>query len=114
MNAYYTNTNTRNRRYERRDSDAIRRAYIVNTRKKEFSALIGSLAASIDSKTILNLILAIKIISGILCAVGFLSVICLIEAGSLSIISGLVATAIIAAIECLCFVPTTSKEKNNY
>jgi hypothetical protein len=113
MNAYYTNTNIRRniRSYERNDSDAIRKAYLANTRKKEFSALIGALAASIDSKALRNLILSLKVISGILCAIGFISVICLIEAGSLSVVSGIIATAIIAAVECLCFVPTVDRQK---
>ena len=111
MNAYYTNTNIR--RYEKNDSDAIRRAYLANTRKKELSELVSSVASSIDSAATRNFILALKIISGILCVVGFLAVVCLIEAGSLSVASGILATAIIAAVECLCFVPTANKQKSN-
>ena len=111
MNAYYTNTNIR--RYEKNDSDAIRKAYLVNTRKKELSDLVSSVASGIDSATTRNFILALKIISGILCVIGFLAVVCLIEAGSLSVVSGIFATAIIAAVECLCFVPTTNKQKYN-
>ena len=111
MNAYYTNSNIR--RYERNDSDSIRRAYLANTRKKEISELIGALASSIDSKVMWSLILTIKIISGILCAIGFLAVVCLIEAGSLSIAAGIVATAIIAAVECLCFVPMSNRQTTN-
>ena len=110
MNAYYTNTNIR--RFERNDSDSIRKAYLANTRKKEVMSFIGSLAESIDSKTLWSFILSLKIISGIICVIGFLAVVSLIEAGTLSIASGFVATAIIAAIECLCFVPI-KKQKNN-
>jgi hypothetical protein len=110
MNAYYTNTNIR--RFERNDSDSIRKAYLANTRKREFLSLIGSLAESIDSKTLWSFILTLKIVSGIICVIGFLAVVSLIEAGTLSIASGFIATAIIAAVECLCFVPI-KKQNNN-
>ena len=110
MNAYYTNTNIR--RFERNDSDAIRKAYLANTRKKELLSFIGSLAESIDSKALWNFILSLKIASAVICVIGFIAVVSLIEAGTLSIATGIVATAIIAAVECLCFVPI-SKAKNN-
>ena len=113
MNAYYTNTNTNIRRFERSDSDTIRKAYLANTRKKAIADLIGSLAESIDTSMGRSLILSVKIISALLCVVGFFAVICLIDAGSLSVTSGIIATAIIAIVECLCFVPTAKRQATN-
>ena len=113
MNAYYTSTRTNiQRRYERTDSEAIRRAYIANTRKKAILDLISSISESIDSKMLWNIIMTLKVISGIICAIGFFAVVALIECGSLSIVSGLVCTAIIAAVECLCFIPMGNKQKS--
>jgi len=112
MNAYYTSTKTNiQRRYERTDSEAIRRAYLANTRKKAILDLINSIAESIDSKMLWNAIMTLKVVSGIICAIGFFAIVALIELGSLSIVSGLACTAIIAAIECLCFIPMGNKQR---
>ena len=111
MNAYYTNTNIQ-RRYERTDSDTIRRAYLANTRKKAVANFISSLAESVDAMGLRKVLTTIKIISAVLCAIGFFTVICLMESSSISAFSGIVCTLIIAAIECLCFVPLRSGEKH--
>ena len=106
MNAYYTNTNTR--RYAQSNSDAIRKAYISRTRKQTIANFISSLSESIDTKALKNLILALKIISGIVCAISFFAVVGMIEAGTISALSGILCTAVIAALECLCFIPVGS------
>ena len=112
MNAYYAGTRTNiQRRYERTDSEAIRKAYLANVRKKAFFDLINSLSASIDSKALWNAVVTLKIISGIICTIGFFAIIALIERGTLSILSGFACTAIIAAVECLCFIPMGNKHK---
>jgi hypothetical protein len=112
MNAYYTSTRTNiQRRYERTNSEAIRRTYLANTRKKAILDFINSIAEGIDSKMLWNAIMTLKIVSGIICAIGFFAVVSLIESGSLSIGSGLGCTAIIAAIECLCFIPMGNKQR---
>lgn len=103
MNAYYTNTNSQ-RRYTERNSDSIRKAFIANTRKRELASLLTSLL-SIDSQTAMKLILALKIVGGIVCAVSFLTVLALIEAESISFTFGIVCTFLIAVLECLCFIP---------
>ena len=101
MNAYYTHTNT----HTSQNSDAIRKAFLANSRKKKVEDMISSLASGISSKMIWSIIFALKIISGIVCAVSFFSVLGLIENGSLSPASGIACTLLIAVLECLCFVP---------
>ena len=73
--------------------------------KKKVEDMISSLASGISSKMIWSIIFALKIISGIVCAVSFFSVLGLIENGSLSPASGIACTLLIAVLECLCFVP---------
>lgn len=101
MNAYYTHTNTRTSQ----NSDAIRKAFLANSRKKKVEDMISSLASGIGSKMIWNIIFALKVISGIVCAISFFSVLGLIENGSLSPASGIACSLLIAVLECLCFVP---------
>ena len=114
MNAYYTGSRANvQRRYERTDSDTIRKAYLANTRKKAIFDFINSFSECVDSKMLWNAILILKVVSGIICALGFMAVICLIEAGSLSTASGIVCTLIVAVIECLCFIPMGDKRKLN-
>ena len=110
MNAYYSNTNTR--RYTHSSSDAIRKAYISRTRKQAIASFVSSLSESVDTKALKNLILALKIISGIVCAVSFFAVVGMIEAGTISSFSGILCTAVIAALESLCFIPTVPKRSN--
>ena len=110
MNAYYTNTHTK--RYVQNDSDAIRRAYLSNVRKQSVLRFIASLAESADTKVMQRLILALKIISGIVCAISFFAVVGMIEEGSISVLSGILCTVVIAALECLCFIPTAPHQKH--
>lgn len=113
MNAYYTGTNTNaGRRLVHRDSDAIRRAYIASTRKKAIVDFFESFASGIDSAVLFNIILSFKIISGIVCGIGFLAVIGLIEAGTISFTAGIACTVIIALLECLCFIPMGNKKRS--
>ena len=108
MNAYYTNTNTK--RFISRDSDAIRRAYMANSRKQSILNFFASLFEDIDSKALRNIIFAIKAVSGIVCAISFFAVIGMIDSGSISVFSGIVCTMLIAALESLCFIPVKNKK----
>ena len=108
MNAYYTNSGI-GRRYE--SSDSIRRAYIANSRKKAVMEFIRSLSVAVDSKALLRLIMSLRIIGGIVCAVGFFAVIGLIETNSISVAAGIFCTALIALLECLCFLPVGAHTK---
>ena len=85
MNAYYSNTNTR--RYTQSNSDAIRKAYISKSRKQAVTNFISSLSESIDTQALKSLVLALKIISGIVCAISFFAVVGMIEAGTISAVS---------------------------
>lgn len=109
MNAYYTSTNTK--RFIQRDSDAIRRAYIAKTRKQSILNFFSSLLGEVDSKTFRNIIIAIKAISGLVCAISFFAVVGMIDSGSISVFSGIVCTVLIAALESLCFIPLKIKNK---
>ena len=100
MNAYYTNTHIG--RFTQSNSDAIRKTYLANMRKQS----IMSFFSFIDAKLIKNLIFTFKIISAIVCAVSFFTIVALIETGSISMITGVLCTALIAVLECLCFIPT--------
>ena len=111
MNAYYTNTNTR--RYAQSSSDAIRKAYITRTRKQTITRLISSLSESVDTKALKKLIFTLKVISGIVCAISFFAVFGMIEAGTISAFSGILCTAVIALLECLCFIPTAKVPNEN-
>lgn len=102
MNAYYTNTHIG--RFTQNDSDAIRKAYLANMRKQN----ILKIFSFIDAKFIKSMILTLKILSTIVCAVSFLAVVGMIESGSISMLSGILCTLVIAALECLCFMPTGS------
>ena len=106
MNAYYTNT----KRFISRDSDAIRRAYLSNSRKQSVLNFIASLFEDVDSKTLKNIIFAIKAISGLVCAISFFAVIGMIDSGSISVFSGIVCTLLIAALESLCFITIKIKK----
>ena len=99
MNAYYTNTHTR--RLAQNDSDAIRKAYLAHMRKQSVLKFFA-----IDAKAIKNLIFALKIISALVCTISFFAVVGMMESGSISIFSGILCTLFIAALECLCFIPT--------
>ena len=112
MNAYYTNTNTR--RYTQSSSDAIRKAYISRTRKQTVANLIASLSESIDSAALRAIIFALKVISGIVCAISFFAVVGMIETGSISAFSGILCTVVISVLECLCFIPTAPKRSNSH
>lgn len=109
MNAYFTSTNTK--RFIARDSDAIRRAYIANTRKQSILRFFSFLLDEVDSKAFRNIIFAIKAISGLICAISFFAVIGMIDRGSISVFFGIVCTVLIAALESLCFIPIKSKNK---
>ena len=111
MNAYYSNTNTR--RYTQSNSDAIRKAYISRTRKQTVARFISSLSESIDTQALKALVFALKVISGIVCAVSFFAVVGMIEEGTISAFSGILCTAVIAVLECLCFIPTSKAPKEN-
>ena len=102
MNAYYTNTHIG--RFTQTDSDTIRKAYLASMRKQS----ILKLFSFVDAKFIKNSILALKIISAIVCAVSFFAVVGMIENGSISMISGIICTLFIAALECLCFIPASA------
>lgn len=80
------------------DSDSIRKAYLAKARRR-------AIAEIADSRSVWTMIFALKIISGIICAIGFFSVIGLIEAGSISPLSGIFCTLLIALLESLCFIP---------
>ena len=80
------------------DSDAIRKAYLSRTRKESFFG-------AVDSAVIWYMIFALKVIGGIVCAASFFTVLGKIELGTLSPIAGILCTLLIAALECLCFVP---------
>ena len=112
MNAYYTNSNSI-KKYSNNESDAIRRAYLSNIRKNEALSFIKSFSGEINSKAIYNLITILKVISGIICALGFFTVIGLMDAGSISIGGGIVSTVMIAILECLCFIPFGNKKDQN-
>lgn len=105
MNAYYTNSGI-GRRHE--SSDSIRRAYLANSRKRAVAEFIRSLSTAVDSRALLRLIMALRIIGGVVCAVGFFAVIGLIETNSISVAAGILCTALIALLECLCFIPVGS------
>lgn len=111
MNAYYSNTNTR--RYSQSNSDAIRKAYISRTRKQTVARFISSLSESIDTHALKALVFTLKVISGIVCAISFFAVVGMIEAGTISAFSGILCAAIIAALECLCFIPTAKAPNKN-
>ena len=108
MNAYYTSTNTK--RFIPKDSDAIRRAYIANSRKQSILNFFASLFEEVDSKMLKKIIFAIKVVSGLVCAISFFAVIGMIDNGSISVFSGIVCTMFIAALESLCFIPVKSKK----
>lgn len=109
MNAYYTNTNIQ-KRYTQHNSDMIRKAFIANTRKRELHSFISNLL-SVEPKAMLKIIFALKVIGGIVCAVSFFAVLALIEAGSISSASGVFCAILIAALECLCFIPFKEYKK---
>ena len=106
MNAYYTNSNTQ----KKYNSDMIRKAFIAKTRKRELHSFISNLL-SIELKAIFKIIFALKVIGGIVCAVSFFTVLSLIEAGSISSASGILCAILIAALECLCFIPFKESKK---
>ena len=80
------------------DSDSIRRAYIARSRKEAF-------VGAADSALIWYLILALKAAVGLFCVISFFSILGKIELGTISPFAGILATLLIAGLECLCFVP---------
>jgi membrane protein YdbS with pleckstrin-like domain len=85
-----------------RTSDDIRRAYMANTRRREISSYI---AKALATPSIWRALFAIKVVLGIACAIALFSVIGLIDAGSMSAVSGIAIAIVIAAVESLCFIP---------
>lgn len=96
MNADLNMNSYRNHTY--RTSDDIRRAYLANARRREFTKILSS-------PTVWKTLFALKVICGIACAIALFSVIGLIESGSVTALSGIFCAVIIAAVECICFIP---------
>lgn len=107
MNAYYTNNNT----HTSANSDAIRKAFLSNSRKQKFVEIIRSFTSGIDSQTIWSIIFSFKIIGCIVCAISFFAVLGLIEVGSITPASGIFCAILISLLECLCFIPIGEKPK---
>ena len=89
------------------DSNYIRRAYLSRARKESF-------ASAVDSALIWYMILALKIVGGIVCAVSFFTILGKIEVGALSPIAGILCTLLVTALECLCFVPIGKRPSGKY
>ena len=100
MNADLNMNSYRNNTY--RTSDDIRRAYIANTRRREFVTYINTM---LSKPTVWKTLFTLKVLCGIACAIALFSVIGLIEAGSITALSGILYAVIIAAVECICFIP---------
>ena len=95
MNA---NINTYFEKTAKTDSGSIRKAYLSRARKEAFFG-------AIDSAIIWYMILALKVIGGIVCAVSFFTILGKIELGTLSPIAGILCTVLVTLLECLCFIP---------
>ena len=108
MNANLNMNSYCNRQYQ--TSGDIRRAYLANSRKAEAVAFIKKALAD---KKVWYTIFTIKIVCAIICAIGLLTVIGSIEAGSLSPLSGIITALAVAAVECLCFIPIGSRPGSN-
>lgn len=100
MNADLNMNSYRNHTY--RTSDDIRREYLANARRREFTDYIARI---LSSPTVWKTLFALKVICGIACAIALFSVIGRIEAGSVTALSGIFCAVIIAAVECICFIP---------
>lgn len=104
MNADLNMNSYRSHTY--RTSDDIRRAYLANTRRRELTAYV---AKTLANPTVRKTLFTLKIICAIACAIALFSVIGLIEAGSVTALSGIFCAIIIAAVECICFIPIGEK-----
>lgn len=80
------------------DSDSIRKAYLAKSRRAAF-------IDAVDSTFLWYIIFALKVIGSIVCAVSFFVILGRIELGSISPAAGIFAAAVVALLECLCFVP---------
>ena len=83
MNADLNMNSYRSHTY--RTSDDIRRAYLANTRRRELTAYITKILAN---PTVWKTLFTLTVICGIACAIALFSVIGLIEAGSVTALSG--------------------------
>ena len=79
-------------------SDSIRKAYLSNSRKAAW-------AGAIDSAVMWYIIVALKVIGGIICAVSFFTILGKVELGTLSPLAGIISALVVAPLECLCFIP---------
>lgn len=102
MNANLNMTTYRNNAY--RTSEDIRREYLQNARRREMIAL---LKRTLAKPSVRKAIVTAKAIIAIACAVALFSVLGSIEAGTTTALSGVIYAVVIAAVECLCFIPTT-------
>ena len=94
MNSYY------NRQYQ--SSGDIRRAYLTKSRKAEVLSFVRS---ALMNPKVWYTLFTIKLILASVCAIALFTVIGSIEAGTLSPIVGILTALVVAAIECLCFIP---------
>ena len=101
MNANLNMTTYRNNVY--RTSDDIRREYLQNTRRRE---MISLLRKTLAKPSVRKAIVAVKAIIAIACAIALFSVLGSIEAGNTTALSGILYALVIAAVECICFIPT--------
>ena len=106
MNANLNMNVYRNQAY--RTSDDIRREYLYNARRREIVSLVNKTLAK---PSVRKALVTIKVIIAIACAIALFSVIGSIEAGSLTALSGIVAAGVIAAVECICFIPINERHK---
>ena len=106
MNANLNMNTYKNPTY--RTSDDIRREYLYNARRREITSYINK---TIAKPSVRKAIATVKAIIAIACAIALFSVIGSIEAGSISALSGIIAAGVIAAVECLCFIPIGERLK---
>jgi hypothetical protein len=104
MNANLNMNTYRNPAY--RTSDDIRREYLQNARRREIVSYVNKLLAK---PSVRNALVTLKTLIAIACAIALSSVIGSIEAGTITALSGIFYSAVIAAVECLCFIPIGEK-----
>ena len=89
-----------------RTSEDIRREYLINSRRRELSLFVQKL---LSNPTVWKALLTVKVVIGISCVIGLFSLVNLIESGSISALGGILSALLIAATECLCFIPIGEK-----
>ncbi len=100
MNTYYNRP---------RSSADIRREYIQNSRRREAIAFVKS---ALNNPKVWYTVFAIKTVFALASAIALFTVIGGIESGELSFFSGIVAALVVAAVECVCFIPTGERPKS--